>query len=556
MTHSVKSGTENIRNIAILGHAGAGKTTLVEALLAKAGAIPSAGSVEKGSTVCDFTDQEKRLRHSLDVAVCHLQNAERSINLLDTPGYPDFMGRALAVLPAVETAAIVINAESGIELVAQRMMAFAAERKLCRLIVVNKIDAAGADLAGIFREIRETFGRECLPLNLPARGGQAVADCFFELASETPDFSSVAAAHTEILDQVVELDDDLMELYLEQGENISLEQLHDPFERALRAGHLIPVCFVSAKTGAGLRQLLRIFTELMPNPLEGNPPEFVANGGARKVQGNGHFIGHVFKLTVDPYVGRIATFRVHEGEVKTGDQVFIGEKRKAVKLSHLYRVQGKDLREVPTARCGDVCAVAKIDDIRFDDVLHSSHDEDELKVVSVDLPPPMHGVALDLRQRGQEKKLSDALHKLAAEDPSLKIEHNSQVNETVLRGMGELHLRLILERMQSEFGVDVATRPPKIPYRETVSRKAEGHHRHKKQTGGAGQFGEVYLRIEPLPRGSRLRVRRRGGRRHDSGPIHPRRREGRQAGARRRRDRGIPARGRPRDRVRRQAPSG
>ena len=172
MTHSVRSGTENIRNIAILGHAGAGKTTLVEALLAKAGAIPSPGSVEKGSTVCDFTDQEKRLRHSLDVAVCHLQNAERSINLLDTPGYPDFMGRALAVLPAVETAAIVINAESGIELVAQRMMAFAAERKLCRLIVVNKIDAAEADLAGIFREIRENVRARVLALE-SARAGRA-----------------------------------------------------------------------------------------------------------------------------------------------------------------------------------------------------------------------------------------------------------------------------------------------------------------------------------------------------------------------------------------------
>ena len=238
------------------------------------------------------------------------------------------MGRALAVLPAVETAAIVINAESGIELVAQRMMAFAAERKLCRLIVVNKIDAAGADLAGIFREIRETFGRECLPLNLPARGGEAVADCFFEPASETPDFSSVAAAHTEILDQVVELDDDLMELYLEQGENISLKQLHDPFERALRAGHLIPVCFVSAKTGAGLRQLLRIFTELCRTRSRAIRPS--SWRGRRRAQGPGQRPLHRPRVQahVDPYVGRIATFRVHEGEVKTGDQVFIGEKRR------------------------------------------------------------------------------------------------------------------------------------------------------------------------------------------------------------------------------------
>jgi len=507
MSHSLRShDTESIRNIAILGHAGSGKTTLIEALLAKAGEIRAAGSVEKGSTVCDFTDQEKRLRHSLDVHVCHLHHEGREVNLLDTPGYPDFIGRALAVLPAVETAAVVVNAECGSELVTQRMMTSAAERRLCRLIVVNKIDA-GVNLESLLRDIRERFGRQCLPLNLPARGGQAVADCFFGATEETPDFSSIATAHQEITDRVVELDDALMDRYLEHGEEITIGDLHEPFERALRAGHLIPVCFVSAKTGAGLRQLLRVMTELMPNPLEGNPAEFVAGRDGRTLtvnaqDGAGHFIGHVFKLNVDPYVGRLAALRVHQGEIHPGDQVFIGDKRKPVKLAHLYTMQGKELREVPAAVAGDFCAVAKIDELQFGDVLHSSHDEDELKLPGHELPLPMHGVAIDLKQRGQEKKLSDALHKLAVEDPSLKIEFNSQTNETVLRGLGELHVRLVLERMQSDFGLDVATRPPKIAYRETIAQRADGHSRHKKQTGGAGQFGEVYLRVEPLPRGA------------------------------------------------------
>ena len=267
--------TGSIRNIALVGHAGSGKTTLVEALLHKAGAISTCGSVERKSTVSDFTEREQKLGHSLDATVCHLEHDGISVNLLDTPGYPDFMGRALSILPAVETSAIVINAQTGIELVTQRMMDFAADRKLCRLIIVNQIDAENVQLESVLKEIRETFGRQCLPLNLPARQGQAVADCFFEPADEDPDFSSVAAAHTEILDQVVELDDDLMELYLEHGEDISLDQLHDPFERALRRGHLIPVCFVSAKTGAGLRQLLRIMSQLMPSPLEGNPPRIL-----------------------------------------------------------------------------------------------------------------------------------------------------------------------------------------------------------------------------------------------------------------------------------------
>jgi elongation factor G len=508
MSQSLRShNTESIRNIAILGHAGSGKTTLIEALLEKAGEIRAAGSVEKGSTVCDFTDQERRLRHSLHVHVCHLHHEGREVNLLDTPGYPDFIGRALAVLPAVETAAIVVNAECGAELVTQRMMTSAAERRLCRLIIVNKIDADGVDLEQLLRDIRDAFGAQCLPLNLPARHGQAVADCFFAPTEEQPDFSSIATAHQEITDRVVELDDALMERYLERGEEISIADLHEPFERALRAGHLIPICFVSAKTGAGLKQLMHVMTELMPNPLEGNPAEFVASRDGRTLKvdahdGAGHFIGHVFKLNVDQYVGRLAALRVHQGEIHTGDQVFIGDKRKPVKLAHLYTMQGKELQEVPAAVAGDFCAVAKIDDLQFGDVLHSSHDEDELKLRAQELPSPMHGVAIDLKQRGQEKKLSDALHKLAVEDPSLKIEFNSQVNETVLRGLGELHVRLVLERMQSDFGLDVATRPPKVAYRETIGQRADGHSRHKKQTGGAGQFGEVYLRVEPLPRGA------------------------------------------------------
>jgi elongation factor G len=500
--------TEQIRNIAIVGHAGSGKTTLVEALLQKTGAISDVGSVEKGTTVSDFTDQEKRLHHSLDATVCHLEHDGHHINLLDTPGYPDFMGRALSILPAVETAAIVVSGQAGVELVTQRMMDFTATRKLCRLIIVNQIDIENIDLYSVLREIRDTFGKQCLPLNLPANNGQTVADCFFEPADATPDFSSVAATHTEMIDQVVELDDDLMELYLEQEEDISLDQLHNPFGQALRKGHLIPICFVSAETGAGLRQLLRVFSQLMPSPLEGNPPEFyVANGEEKpfevdSAQSDGHFVGHVFKVNVDPYVGRLATFRVHQGELKTGSQVYVGDKRKGVKLSHLYRVQGKDLEEMSVSVSGDICAVSKIEDLEFNNVLHSSHDEDEVQMRPVAIPPPMYGVALELLQRGQEKKLSDALHKLSTEDPSLLLEFNAQANETVLRGMGELHLRLVLGRMKEEFGIDVSTRPPKIAYRETVTRPAEGHHRHKKQTGGAGQFGEVFLKIEPLSRGS------------------------------------------------------
>ncbi len=226
--------TEHVRNIALVGHAGSGKTTLLEALLQKTGAIHAAGSVEKGTTVSDFTDQEKRIQHSLDTTICHLEHDGVFMNLVDTPGYPDFMGRAISILPGVETAAVVVNAQAGVELVTQRIMEFAKERRLCRMIIVNRIDEEGVDLENVLAQIRENFGNECLPLNLPADGAKTVADCFFEPSKSTPDFSAVDAAHTEMIDQVVELDDDLMELYLEQGEELSPEQLHDPFEKALR----------------------------------------------------------------------------------------------------------------------------------------------------------------------------------------------------------------------------------------------------------------------------------------------------------------------------------
>jgi elongation factor G len=502
-----RQSVEAVRNIAMVGHAHSGKTTLTEALLALAGSIKGPGSIEQGNTVSDFSDQEKRAGHSLEVSVCHLEHDGARINLLDTPGYPDFVGKALAVLPAVETVAVVINAQHGIEFVTEQLMAAAADQKLCRLIVVNKIDDSEADTEQVLEQIRTVFGSECLPLNLPAKGGEMVADCFFEPAEADPDFSSVDTAHTEITDQVVELDDELMELYLEQGESISLDQLHDPFERALRRGHLIPVCFTSAKTRAGLRQLLRVFSQLMPNPFEGNPLAIRRGDAGQRFTTNpadetGHFVGHVFKVTVDPYVGRLATFRVHQGMIKPGEQFFVGEKRKAVKISHLYQLQGRETTEVASAGPGDICAISKVEGIEFNDILHTSHDEDNLAMSRRIIPEPMHALALTLNQRGQEKKLSDGLHKLATEDPSLAIEHDPQTNETIIKGMGELHLRLALERLREEFAVEVETHAPKVPYRETVTRSAEGHCRHKKQTGGAGQFGEVYLKIQPLERGT------------------------------------------------------
>ena len=499
--------TENIRNIALVGHSGSGKTTLIESMLHRSGAISSAGTVEKGNTVSDFDAQEKSYKHSLNSTIVSMDYHGGHINLIDTPGYPDFMGRALAVLPAVETCAVVINAQTGIEMITRRMMDIAKDRGLDRLIIVNKIDADQVDLEKLMTQIKETFGSECLPINLPAENNKKVVDCFFSPSGDETDFSSVSEAHTQIVDQVVELDEDLMEIYLEQGEEISPKQLHDPFEQSLREGHLVPVCFVSANTGAGLDQLLETFAKLMPNPNEGNPPQFLKGEGDDSVpievvpDAGKHVLAHVFKINVDPFVGKLSIFRIHQGTINKDSQLFIGDGRKPFKVGHLFKLQGKEHTEIASGMPGDICAVSKVDDIHFDAVLHDSHDEDRIHLRSLDFPSPMYGLAIEVKSRGDEQKISDALHKIIEEDPSLIIEHHANMNETVMRGIGELHLRVILDKLKEQYHIDVATRPPRIAYRETITGKADGHYRHKKQTGGAGQFGEVSLKVEPLPRG-------------------------------------------------------
>jgi elongation factor G len=392
------------------------------------------------------------------------------------------------------------------EMIASRMMDWAAKRRLCRLVIVNKIDAENVDLPRVLATIQTAFGRECLPINLPAGGGRRVVDCFFNPEGES-DFSSVADAHRALVDQVVEVDEALMSLYLEQGE-ISAAELHAPFEKALREGHLVPVCFVSAKTGAGVAELLDVLVKLAPNPAEGNPPLFYKGAGdaieefRSEPDPKKHVLAHVFKVVVDPFVGKLGVFRIHQGTVTKDTQLFIGDGRKPFKVGHLFLLQGGKNVEIDRAVPGDIAAVAKVDEIEFDCVLHDSHDEDHIHMRPLEFPTPMQGVAITPKKRGDEQRISEVLHRMIAEDPTLVVEHDPSTNETVLRALGDLHLRSILERMSSQFKLEIETRPPRIPYRETITAHAEGFHRHKKQTGGAGQFGEVSLRVEPRERGA------------------------------------------------------
>lgn len=500
--------THQIRNIALAGHSSAGKTTLFEALLHAGGTIAAAGQVERGNTVSDFDPMEKARGHSIHTAIAAIDHGGIHINLIDTPGYADFRGPTLAALAVVETAAIVVDAARGVEHATQRLMEHAKARRLCRLVIVNKIDQTDADLEMLVEQLRDTFGPECLPINLPAKGRAGVLDCFRNAAGDS-DLGSVAAAHQRIVDQVVEINEEVMGRYLEEGEQgLSGTQLHDAFEQCLREGHLVPICFVSARSGAGVRELLDLFERLMPSPAEANPPLFIKRSGPAASDFSTtpdpqlHVVADVFKIVNDPFVGKLSVFRVYQGTLKRDTQLLIDDGKKPFKVGHLYKLRGKDHVEIDDAVPGDIAAVAKIDEIHFDAVLHDSHDEDQIHLEPIDFPQPMFGLAIEPATRGQEQKLATALHRLAEEDPCFRIEHDKELNQTVIRGLGELHLRVMLERMKERYQVEVKTRPPKIAYRETISARADGHHRHKKQTGGAGQFGEVFLRIEPLPRGA------------------------------------------------------
>ena len=373
------------------------------------------------------------------------------------------------------------------------------------MVIVNKIDA-DADLPGLLAQIQEAFGKECLPLNLPDAGATQVVDCFYNKAGHS-DFGAVADAHRALVEQVVEVDGDFVERYLNDGD-IDASELHAPLEQALREGHLIPVCFVSARTGAGVPELLDVIARLLPNPTEGNPPDFLNGEGAdaelmhATPDPAAHVLGHVFKISIDPYVGKLGYVRVHQGTISPGTQLYVGDGRKPFKVGHLYFQQGKNHMEVPSAGPGDLCAIGKIDELHFDAVLHDAAEDDHIHLKPLPFPEPVHGIAISPQRRGDEQRMWEIVGKLVAEDPCLKLEHVAQTNETIVYGLGELHLRILLERLRDVYKFEVETHPPRIAYRETITQNAAAQYRHKKQSGGAGQFGEVHLRIEPLPRGT------------------------------------------------------
>ena len=495
-----KYTTEQIRNIALLGASGTGKTTLAESILAHCKAIARPGKVEDGNTVSDFDDLEKEAGHSMDSSVMHVDHGGCHINLIDTPGRPDFFGKAIGAVAAVETVVVVVDAATGVQPVTRRAMKRSEEFGAPTAIVINKIDGE-SNLGEVLGAIQEAFGSCCIPINVPAGGGTEIARCFLSGDGEC-DLGDMDSFHTAIVDQVVETDEELMEQYLEQGE-VDPSALLKPFKQAMIDRHLIPVLFTSAREGTGVGELLDQVAELFPSPVDGAAKAFTRVDGddrselaASQSAGDG-VIAHTFKVSSDPFVGKLAYLRVHQGTIKGGDSHRLDQERKPVRISSLLKMQGKESSDLDAAVAGDIAIVSKIDEVKYDSVFHSEGGHATLSMNTIAQPKPMFGLAIEVTSKGAETKLSEAISKMIAEDQTLELERIAATHETVLRGLGELHLRAKLKMLKDRYGVEVDTKQPKVAYKETISGKAEGHHRHKKQTGGSGQFGEVYLRVEP-----------------------------------------------------------
>ncbi len=489
---------DEYRNLALVGHGGAGKTTLAEACLFKAGVTKRQGSVPDGTSCLDHSDEEKEKGCSLDSALCPLEYEGKHINLIDTPGTADFAGPAIAALGAVETAVLVISAADGIEVNTRKMMQRATDFGLARMIVINKIEAQNANLEELVGQISDSFGPECVPVNLPT-GNRGVVDCLTG-GSGAADFGDVAAAHEAALEAIVGVDDALMEKYL-GGEADDAEVL-TAAPRALAAGSLVPILFTDAGSGVGIAELLEAIVRLAPNPTVGRKRTLTEKDSPTEItpSAEGDFVGLVFKNTTDPKSHiKYSFIRVLGGRLTSDQTLKATSLPRGMRPGHILRFRGADHEELEAGVAGDIIALAKVD-VHIGETVYTGGGG---KVEMPALPEPMFALAIEAKTRGTEDKIGTALKQFADEDPCFKVDRSQATHELVVRGTGDLHLRTFLGRMASHYKLEVETRKPKIPYQETITGSAEHvEYTHKKQTGGAGQFARVFINMLPNERGA------------------------------------------------------
>jgi elongation factor G len=502
----------DIRNVALAGHGASGKTSLADALLFAAGATNRKGSVDDGTSALDFDDEEKRRHFTIDCHLGHLVWNGKQIHLADSPGYPDFIGNALSALAAVENVVLAVSGPSGIEVNTRRLFNEAKRLGLGRFVAITKMDAENVDYRADLESIRETFGAQCVPFNVPIGQGSkfsGVVDVLQTHDENPPDCPlPPTEAYQMLVEQIVESDEELMMRYLE-GETIDIEELRKAAHDAIASGKLVPVLCVCTRKDLGLKELLDLITVcgLSPSDIhrygtrgdeESAPEEEILPAE------DGTLVALVFKTTNDQFMGKMSFLRILSGRVTPETTLVNLRSGKTTKAGHIYVLQGKQQEEVAEAIAGDIVAIAKFDDLHVSDTVSNMGGNttvSQLKVLPIKFPTPMVPRAVQPKAREDEAKISLGLSKIADEDPTFSIRRDAQTHELVISGMSDLHLDIIQNRLKNRYKLEMTTHIPHVPYLETITADAEADHRHKKQTGGRGQFGEVHLRIRPVDRG-------------------------------------------------------
>lgn len=498
----------DIRNIALAGHGASGKTSLADALLFTSGATDRRGSVDDGTSVSDVEDEEKRRHITIDSHLLHLEWASKQVHLIDTPGYPDFIGNALSGLAAVENVLLTVSAPSGIEVNTRRIFQEATRLKLGRIIALTKMDADNVDYLRVLERIREGFGSQCVPFMVPIGQGPSFSGVMDALnpPEDVPDDCPMhpAEAYQMVVEQIVETDEDLMNRYLE-GETIPASELRAAACKAIAQGQLVPILCISSRKDIGLKELLNQIVDCTLNPADVH--RFASRADQDEVElephEDGELVAQVFKTTNDLFMGKLSFLRIHSGRLAHDTMLMNLRTGKTSKPGHLYRLQGKSQEEVKEAIAGDIIAVAKFDDLHISDTVtaaangHAPH----FVLKPIRFPTPMVPRAVEPKTREDEPRISVGLTKIADEDPTFTFRRDAQTHELVISGMSELHLDVIQHRLKNRYKLDINTHIPHVPYLETITGEAEAHHRHKKQTGGRGQFADVQLRIRPRARG-------------------------------------------------------
>ena len=513
-----KHSTKQLRNVGLVSHSGAGKTTMAEAMMHLAGATNRRGSVDDRNSILDFEAEERERQVSISTSIAPFEWKDSKINILDTPGYFDFVGEVKAALRASDAALVVIEAVSGVEVGTELVWGYANDYGLPKAVFVNKMERENADFMKVLSELREAFAESTVPLYLPIgkeKEFTGLVDLLGERAllfdesgqmteGEIPgDMTDMVEEYREeLLDAVAERDDELLMMYLE-GEELDLDRLRSVLREAVCEGEIVPVLCGSGLTGVGMLTLMDFFVDNCPSPADAPPAHGNNPSGedevSRRASEDDPFSALVFKTLADPYVGKMTLFRVISGKVSSDMSALNSSKDDTESLGQLMILRGNQQESVDGAVAGDLVAVAKLQHTVTGDTLCA--ESDPVVFAPIAFPKPIYSVAVEPEARGDEDKIGSGLSRLSEEDPTFQVERNPETNEHILSGMGDVHVAVIAERLKRKFGVGVKTAAPKIAYRETVKETATARYRHKKQSGGRGQFGEVDIRVEPLESG-------------------------------------------------------